>query len=158
MVEATRTANAHALNDRSSRSHCVLGAELTRARDGVRSRMLFVDLAGSERIKKSGAVNMAADEARSINASLSALQRVVVALARRQKFVPYRDSTLTLLLEKALSGSVRLRVVVTVSGEAQYEDETRNSLRFAREMASVTKVVERRAPTSVTEEIAALSV
>ena len=56
MIENTRTARSHLLNERSSRSHCLAHLHLTE-RDGAqvrRRQLLLVDLAGSERVLKSG--------------------------------------------------------------------------------------------------------
>ena len=56
-VESTRSSKSHALNERSSRSHCIFTLKCTQ-RNGSnlkQSRFLFVDLAGSERVNKSGA-------------------------------------------------------------------------------------------------------
>ena len=50
LVESERVAHSHALNDRSSRSHCLVHLHLME-RSGasmVRRQLLFVDLAGSE--------------------------------------------------------------------------------------------------------------
>ena len=44
-------------------------------------------------------------EAKNINKSLSSLADVFDALAKKQTFVPFRNSTLTFLLEMALSGN-----------------------------------------------------
>jgi len=55
LVEATRTAKSHAINDRSSRSHCVVMLKQTvkSGQKQVSNKFMFVDLAGSERIAKS---------------------------------------------------------------------------------------------------------
>lgn len=50
----------------------------------------IVDLAGSEDISKSGAEGVRRAEALSINKSLSALHDVMIALATKQKHIPYR--------------------------------------------------------------------
>lgn len=148
-VEATRTARAHQLNDRSSRSHCVVEAELRRATGGGRatiSRFLFVDLAGSERTRTTGmgegsvggAVGptwlesrVGAEEARSVNTSLSALGRCIRALHAREPFVPFRDSVLTMLLKASLLGAARVCVIATASPEASLAAETVSTLTFA---------------------------
>jgi hypothetical protein len=54
LIEATRTAKSHALNDRSSRSHCVVILKQVSKEGGSQrsNKFMFVDLAGSERIKK----------------------------------------------------------------------------------------------------------
>uniref|UniRef100_A0A7S4SVB8 Kinesin-like protein n=1 Tax=Alexandrium monilatum TaxID=311494 RepID=A0A7S4SVB8_9DINO len=158
-VEMTRAAQSHALNDRSSRSHAVLGAEMVRRQGGkvLRSRLLVCDLAGSERIKKTGVTGQVQDEARAINASLSALQRVAQALSQKSKFVPYRDSALTAFLRPALGGASKTQVVVTVSSDPAWKDETLNSLRFAREMGRVENSVQAQRVRSAADEQAALA-
>ena len=58
-----------------------------------------MDLAGSERINKSGATGVALKEAQNINKSLSALGDVIQARATKQAHIPFRNSTLTYLLQ-----------------------------------------------------------
>ena len=84
IIEATRTAKSHALNDRSSRSHCLVTIKLTKKKGSSvqSSKFTFVDLAGSERINKSGATAMKAAEAKNINTSLSALGRTIDMLSK----------------------------------------------------------------------------
>merc|ERR1712096_562614 len=97
------------------------------------SKFIFADLAGSERIEKSGAINslnIRAEEAKNINGSLSALGRVIETLTKKGAFVPYRDSTLTMLLKDSLSGNMRTALVVTVSGRADMISESQSSLKF----------------------------
>lgn len=83
-IEATRTVSSHALNDRSSRSHCLIRLEITSnvGGAGLKQTLLFVDLAGSERIAKSGATGALAREATSINSSLTVLGRVIQSLGQ----------------------------------------------------------------------------
>lgn len=54
------------------------------------SKLTLVDLAGSERTKKTDASGAAMREAACINKSLSFLEQVVAALARRDAHVPFR--------------------------------------------------------------------
>jgi kinesin family protein C1 len=67
-----------------------------------------VDLAGSERLASSGAGDNKdrLKETININKSLSALADVIGALGQGQQggHVPYRNSTLTRLLQTSLSG------------------------------------------------------
>lgn len=162
-VEATRTAKSHLLNDRSSRSHCLVTLHISRRASSTSSASnsnsnstlnsnarkcaaLFVDLAGSERIARTGAEGDAAAEARSINGSLSALGRVVKALSGRSggsggrvgAHVPYRDSTLTMLLRDSFGGKSFASVVINVAGEVQHAEETVCSLRFGINSATKT--------------------
>jgi hypothetical protein len=66
-VEASRVAHGHALNARSSRSHCLIYVHLmtTDAVTGLlhKKKIVFVDLAGSERIAKSKVEGKRAGEA-----------------------------------------------------------------------------------------------
>ena len=164
-VEASRTTVGHNLNDRSSRSHCLVHLHVTEKtksspkRSGggggggaggkgdlvVRKRLLLVDLAGSERIVKSGVEGVAAQQAIAINKSLSALGRVIEALNKGKAHVPYRDSTLTMLLRSSFGGRSRTAVVVNVAEDAIHYEETLCSLQFGKRLAQVknraTKVV-----------------
>lgn len=99
-----RETHATRVNATSSRSHTVFTINVVqkqrRQEDSeVISGMLnLVDLAGSERIAKSKSEGTRFQEAVVINSSLSALGRVVLALAtdpRNAKYIPYRDSKLT---------------------------------------------------------------
>jgi VanZ family protein len=65
----------------------------------VSGRFTLVDLAGSERVRKTTSNGPRLDEAKHINASLSALGNVIACLASHKKaFVPYRSSKLTRVL------------------------------------------------------------
>ena len=136
LIDATRTAKSHNLNDRSSRSHCIITLKLQKisGKSVTNSKFIFADLAGSERIAKSGVVDtvdLRMEEARNINGSLTALGKVIDQLAKKQTHVAYRDSSLTMLLKDSLTGNVRTGLVVTVSGRSDMMSETSSSLKFA---------------------------
>ena len=100
----------------------------------VRQRMgqvTIVDLAGSERVKKSQSEGLRFKEATNINTSLLAFGNCVQALASRQAYVPYRDSTLTKVLETSLAGNCRTALLVCVAPEETQHSETASSLEFA---------------------------
>ena len=143
LVEANRSSRSHDLNERSSRSHCIVRVFLTqresgKARSGSQtSKFLFVDLAGSERIGKSGVSGAGRQEAIKINKSLTALGRVVKALTRKETHVPYRKSLLTVLLKDSLSGRSVMGVVICVASEPSHVEETICSLRYGARLARV---------------------
>jgi hypothetical protein len=105
----------------------LLLSRFTKEADGV------VDLAGSERLASSGAGENKdrLKETININKSLSALADVIGALGQGQQggHVPYRNSTLTRLLQTSLSGmSLSLPFVLLVLARSLMEsDENRVS-------------------------------
>jgi hypothetical protein len=127
-----RAADATLCNDQSSRSHVVLTVEATGHTPGHTGRLVLIDLAGSENIQKSGADEggKLLTEAKAINRSLSALADVVQAVAKRQTFVPYRNSRLTVLLEETLSVA-KICLLVHVSPLHVDVCSTGHSLQFA---------------------------
>ena len=134
LIEATRTAKSHALNDRSSRSHCMVMLTKT-SKSGTNQRtnkLTFVDLAGSERIKKTEVTNLKAEEAKNINTSLSALGRCINELSKSGSsgFIPYRDSALTMLMKESLAGNCSTSLIVTIAEGADMTHESVSSMRF----------------------------
>ena len=147
--DARRTA-ATALNDRSSRSHALVRVELD-GDDGqnrLTGSLTLVDLAGSERADRAGTAQPGACEARlreacAINRSLLCLCDVFRALARRGRasddaavHVPYRNSVLTRLLQRPLSGTGKCLVVANVAPDQLPESGA--TLRFASDVAAIT--------------------
>lgn len=132
---AWRSVAATRQNQYSSRSHAIFTLYVSRrSLTDLRERtakLSLVDLAGSERVCRSHCVGETLEEAKKINASLTALGKVIDALVERRTHVPYRDSTLTRVLEEALGGNSRTTLLVTASACSQYLDETVCSLRFA---------------------------
>ena len=55
-------------------------------------RISLCDLAGSEKVAKTGSSGETLEEAKKINASLSALCLVIAALSDGKPHVPYRNS------------------------------------------------------------------
>lgn len=131
-----RTTKFTDCNERSSRSHAiytliVYSAEFT-------CKIQFVDLAGSERVSKSNVTGETLKEALLINKSLSALQDVISALENKQKHVPYRNSTLTKLLQSTLGGSQSVvTMVITCSPCIESLSETICTLNFASRVKAV---------------------
>ena len=145
--DARRTA-ATALNDRSSRSHALVRVELD-GDDGqnrLTGSLTLVDLAGSERADRAGTAqpgscDVRLREACAINRSLLCLCDVFRALARRgaapdrDTHIPYRNSVLTRLLQRPLSGTGKCLVVANVTPD--HIPESSATLRFASDVAAI---------------------
>ena len=84
-------------NEVSAAAASAVGSTTLRA-----GRLVLVDLAGSERLKKSEVEGAQLKEAQHINKSLSAFGDVVQSLSKKASHIPYRNSTLTFLLQDSL--------------------------------------------------------
>lgn len=135
MADRNRSSATTNMNEHSSRSHMILTATVTSEYlpTGVvtRGKLNLVDLAGSERINKSGATGQALKEAQNINKSLSALGDVIAARAAKQAHVPFRNSTLTYLLQDSISQDSKTLMIVCISPVLYNSEETFCSLNFA---------------------------
>ena len=111
----------------------------------TRGSLVLMDLAGSERLKRSGAADPGADpgrlrEACAINRSLSCLVDVFAALGRRGDgrgrgvHVPYRNSALTRILQRPLSGDGKALLLATCN---PHEAESLGTLKFAHQVAAI---------------------
>lgn len=136
------------MNDRSSRSHAIFRVTVeTRSTDNsVRLATLnLVDLAGSENSQTSDTSMLRQREGGTINKSLLSLSKVIHSLslppATRPKFIGYRDSKLTFILQPHLSGNALMAVICNVSTAHAFVEETRSTLRFA----SRAKLIETKA-------------
>ena len=105
----------------------------------VMSRKLtFVKCKGSERQSKVGAEGMRLREGAQIGMSLSALGNVISSLAdRRCRFIPYRDSKLTRLLEDSLGGPAKTVFLAHISPESCCCEESLSTLRYANRAATI---------------------
>jgi hypothetical protein len=104
-------------------------------------RINFVDLAGSERVKVSGATGQTFEEAKQINKALSVLGDVLNALSkkdssglassRKESFIPYRNSKLTMLLKDSLGGNAKTMMIATIRPLSTFFAQTLVTLRYA---------------------------
>jgi kinesin family member 12 len=135
---------SHELNKDSSRSHSILTVYLIsqtkNANDGhifkKYGKISFVDLAGSERLKESKSEGVMAKETGSINKSLFALGKVISMLSKpgkelNAKYIPYRDSKLTMLLMDSLGGTSKALMIACISPSQTYIEETLSTLNYA---------------------------
>jgi kinesin family member 12 len=109
LAAMNRTKSAHLLNERSNRSHCLVTIYIDSTPCGPScgakkyGKLTIVDLAGSERANDTGAVGQQLKETGHINKSLYCLSKVIHAMTTttkatgKAKFVPYRDSKLTMV-------------------------------------------------------------
>ena len=129
-----RATNAHALNQKSSRSHCLLSLTVIKSLNGAtlqRSKVTLVDLAGSERLKRTGSTSeQVINEAIHINKSLSSLRRLIEALSEDTPNLPCRDNILSLYLCQNLVDACNI-LIACVSMETENYNETKNTLEFA---------------------------
>lgn len=73
----------------------------------------------------------------SINKSLSALGDVIHARAAKNPHVPYRNSSLTFLLQDSLGGESKTLMLLQISPEDTFCDESTNSLNFGARVNAV---------------------
>lgn len=93
----------------------------------------MVDLAGSERARQTGATGERFKEGRHINLSLSTLALVIRQLSESQdcqKFINFRDSKLTRLLQASLGGNAMTAIICAVTPAALEETHCTLSLVF----------------------------
>jgi kinesin family member 13 len=144
-----RTVAATQMNATSSRAHTVLticftqimyddtGKPLNRKQSNIN----LVDLAGSERASKTGATGDTLKEGSNINKSLSTLGRVITALAKKatggKEMVPYRESSLTRILQNALGGNSKTTMIAAISPATFNIEETISTLRYADQVKSI---------------------
>ena len=137
------TVNRHVratnMNETSSRSHSIFSITIESSEFGPDGKshikvgkLNIVDLAGSERMDKTGATGEGVKEGIKINLSLSTLIHVIQCLTDpSSRFVPYRDSKLTRLLQDSLGGNTKTCMIANI-GPADYNmEETLSTLRYA---------------------------
>lgn len=112
---SNRARSSHQLNDCSNRSHCLVTIYIDAApinasnndghgaappaRGKTYGKLTIVDLAGSERATDTSAAGVQLRETGHINKSLYCLNQVIQTMNSKVKgkFVPYRDSKLTMV-------------------------------------------------------------
>ncbi|XP_043495365.1 kinesin-like protein KIF20A isoform X2 [Polistes fuscatus] len=136
---------ATALNTRSSRSHCIFTIKLLKyysenlTGSVDLSTFSFCDLAGSERLKKTLNIGDRLKEAQNINTSLLVLGKCLKSIYDSQLsklktepvIGPFRESKLTRLYQRALSGREHIALIVNVNPLPNLYVETQNVLNFA---------------------------
>ena len=138
-----RTIGSTLMNATSSRAHTIVTIEfrqvtiLAKKRSEKLSRINLVDLAGSERTGITGATGERLKEGCNINKSLLILGNVINCLAdkalgiRKNMLPPYRDSSLTRILQNALGGNSKTIMICAISPASVNYEESLSTLRYA---------------------------
>jgi kinesin family protein C2/C3 len=140
MGQRNRSTAATDMNEHSSRSHLLVQiyGKIEKPNGTEHNCCItLVDLAGSERLAKSGVTGDRAKEAISINKSLSALGDVINARATKSAHTPFRNSTLTHLLQDSLQGDSKTLMLLQLNPCADYVEETMCSLQFGARVNAV---------------------
>jgi centromeric protein E len=128
--EDVRRVAETAMNERSSRSHTIYRLTLESKEMGgdmVKVSVLnLVDLAGSEKAYMSTDPQRFKEGVR-INLSLLHLGIVIAKLSDGERYIPFRESKLTRILQNSLGGNAKTSIVCTVSPLAS--EETMNTLK-----------------------------
>lgn len=141
----SRTVASTNMNATSSRSHAIFTINVTQKEFNEASgewmekvsKVSLVDLAGSERVESTHATGLRLKEGSNINTSLFVLARVISALAKGEKFVPYRESVLTTLLKENLGGNSKTAMISAISPADVNYDETLNTLKYANQTKKI---------------------
>ena len=137
--EKNRITECTKMNAHSSRSHALLIVKIERnfidedSNEHIMTQgfLYLVDLAGSERVTKTNAREMRLEEAKKINYSLLILGNCIQSLTSpNPKYVSYRDSKLTRILQESLGGNAKTSLIVTISPSNYNCEETLSSLNF----------------------------
>uniref|UniRef100_A0A0N4ZT07 Kinesin motor domain-containing protein n=1 Tax=Parastrongyloides trichosuri TaxID=131310 RepID=A0A0N4ZT07_PARTI len=141
-----RATASTSMNERSSRSHAVFMLQISQKYDDENSinseqsilrtsTAYFVDLAGSERATDADSEHI--EETKSINKSLSFLQKLIFDTADKKSFINFRESVLTRLLKECFGGNSKTILLATISSEIKDRNISIGTLRFASKAALV---------------------
>ncbi|KAH8352953.1 hypothetical protein KR084_007680 [Drosophila pseudotakahashii] len=138
MGNKERTVGETNMNERSSRSHAIFriiieSRKSDRSDDDavIQSVLNLVDLAGSERADQTGARGARLKEGGHINKSLLFLSNVIKSLSENMdnKFISFRDSKLTRILQGSLCGNALTSIICTIKPSIM--EESQSTLSFA---------------------------
>ena len=137
----------------SSRSHLIVEIVLENVNpedesQNFTSKLRFVDLAGSEKALMDSKSKLR--EGRNINKSLLSLTNCINILSENSQkspknasFIPYRNSKLTRILKDSLGGSNPISMIVCLSPNSIYLDESMNSIKYAQKAKMINAPIHR---------------
>lgn len=138
-----RSIGSTLMNQTSSRAHTIITIEFKQVRVEIDRKVEklsvinLVDLAGSEKAGQTGAEGQRLKEGCAINKSLTVLGNCISVLADKalgkssKSVVPFRDSTLTRILQNALGGNSKTIMICAVSPAGINYEESLGTLRYA---------------------------
>jgi hypothetical protein len=141
--QQNRTIGSTQMNATSSRAHTLITIEFKQLIvEGGRPQEKFsvinlVDLAGSEKAGATGAQGDRLKEGAAINLSLTMLGQCISILAEKSSgkkkdiIVPFRNSSLTRILQNALGGNSKTIMICAISPAFINYEETLSTLRYA---------------------------
>ena len=144
-----RTTGSTNNNETSSRSHAVLRVNLynqdRNSKNLISGRFIMVDLAGSEKtsINSNNTNAQRQNEGKNINKSLLALGVCINSLAKKNQFIPWRNSKLTRILKDCLGGNSRIVMISTISPSIYNIDETINTLLYSNRAKNIQTIIKR---------------
>jgi hypothetical protein len=144
-----RVVEKTAMNEVSSRSHCIISLLVQQMfsygntqddKFQLKARVNLVDLAGSERGRTRKLnendhriiIDDREEEAKYINKSLLVLNQVIFKRSEGKRHAPFRESTLTRLLENSLGGNAFTVLMVNLSPSPEDYGETLGALEYAK--------------------------
>jgi len=141
IATANRMTSATAKNLNSSRSHSIFSVKIEGRHQQLKDEVVcgflnLIDLAGSERFDSNGDEKLRQEQI-NINLSLTSLRDVIHALASNASHVPFRNSTLTTMLQPAMQGDSKTLLLVNVAMVEDCLEESVNSLRFGMKSSKI---------------------
>ena len=125
------------INKASSRSHTTYKFALHPRKGGPIKTLLYLDLAGTERGKFSVAQDRVAfREYASINQSLFSLKECIRAIYRKQSYIPYRRSKLTMILKNIFYHRYKLHFIANLNPSSLYFHDILDTIRYATSLAN----------------------
>ena len=128
-------------NDASTRSHCLFMIQIESQKIGedkkTLSKLHIVDLSGSEKPSKSDLSGIRMAEALNINISLFYLESVIIEINNKSKYIPYRNSMMTMCLRDSIGGNCKTRMIANLSSDFEDVFESLSTCRFAQRVALV---------------------
>lgn len=148
--DQVRKVAATDFNEQSSRSHSIFQINLQLIEKCSNNELLvkssqinLVDLAGSEALSNKNMERKR--ECTNINKSLLALSNVILELSRSkgvQKYISYRTSNLTRILQNSLSGNSKTIIICNLNQAKGNKIESLNTLKFGAKAKTVKTRVE----------------